>query len=47
VRAFFSADALRQHAYGAKEFAFIDINGYYIRVTEAYEPGHAGDKGPL
>jgi predicted lactoylglutathione lyase len=22
------------HAYGLKEFAFADINGYYIRVTE-------------
>src|SRR5687767_4090824 len=28
------ADDLRIHAYGLKEFAFIDINGYYIRVAE-------------
>jgi uncharacterized glyoxalase superfamily protein PhnB len=32
------ADELKQHPYGLKEFAFIDINGYYIRVAE----GHAG-----
>lgn len=30
-------DELKQHAYGLKEFAFIDINGYYIRVAEASE----------
>jgi len=29
------ADDLRIHPYGLKEFAFIDINGYYIRVAEA------------
>jgi len=29
------ADAIREHPYGIKEFAFIDINGYYIRVSEA------------
>lgn len=29
------ADALRMHPYGLREFAFIDINGYYIRVAEA------------
>jgi hypothetical protein len=28
------ADELRAHPYGLKEFAFIDINGYYIRVAE-------------
>jgi hypothetical protein len=31
------ADDLRTHPYGLKEFAFIDINGYYIRVAEAIE----------
>ena len=29
------ADALQTHAYGLKEFAFVDINGYYIRVAES------------
>jgi hypothetical protein len=28
------ADALRTHPNGLREFAFIDINGYYIRVSE-------------
>jgi uncharacterized glyoxalase superfamily protein PhnB len=28
------ADTLKVHAYGLKEFAFVDINGYYIRVAE-------------
>jgi catechol 2,3-dioxygenase-like lactoylglutathione lyase family enzyme len=28
------ADVLRVHPYGLREFAFIDINGYYIRVAE-------------
>lgn len=28
------ADPLRTHSYGMREFAFIDINGYYIRVAE-------------
>lgn len=28
------ADTLQEHSYGSKEFAFIDINGYYIRVSE-------------
>ena len=28
------ADTLRAHSYGLREFAFIDINGYYIRVAE-------------
>jgi len=30
-------DDLRPHSYGLREFAFIDINGYYIRVAEADE----------
>jgi uncharacterized glyoxalase superfamily protein PhnB len=28
------AGPLKTHAYGLKEFAFIDLNGYYIRVAE-------------
>ena len=28
------ADTLNTPAYGLKEFAFVDINGYYIRVAE-------------
>jgi len=28
---------LKNHAYGLREFAFMDINGYYIRVTEGVE----------
>ena len=28
------ADDLRTHPYGQREFAFVDINGYYIRVAE-------------
>jgi uncharacterized glyoxalase superfamily protein PhnB len=28
------ADDLRAYSYGLREFAFIDINGYYIRVAE-------------
>ncbi|MBS1522923.1 MAG: VOC family protein [Bacteroidetes bacterium] len=28
------ADTLRTHPYGLREFAFVDINGYYIRVAE-------------
>lgn len=31
------ADTLRTHPYGLREFCFIDINGYYIRVAEAAE----------
>ena len=31
------ADPLREHPYKMKEFAFIDINGYYIRVSESIE----------
>jgi uncharacterized glyoxalase superfamily protein PhnB len=27
-------DEIQAHPYGLKEFAFIDINGYYIRVAE-------------
>ena len=29
------ADDLRTHPYGLREFSFIDINGYYIRVAES------------
>jgi len=28
------ADSLREHPYGLREFSFVDINGYYIRVAE-------------
>jgi uncharacterized glyoxalase superfamily protein PhnB len=31
------ASALQTHPYGLREFAFIDINGYYIRVAERTE----------
>jgi glyoxalase/bleomycin resistance protein/dioxygenase superfamily protein len=31
------ADDLRVHPYGLKEFAFVDVNGYYIRVAEGVE----------
>jgi hypothetical protein len=31
------ADTLRTHPYGLREFAFGDINGYYIRVAEGME----------
>jgi hypothetical protein len=31
------ADTLRTHPYGLREFSFIDINGYYIRVAESTE----------
>jgi len=31
------ADDLRVQFYGLKEFAFVDINGYYIRVAEGVE----------
>jgi len=31
------ADTLRNHPYGLREFSFIDINGYYIRVAESIE----------
>jgi len=27
-------DSLKEHPYGLREFAIIDINGYYIRVAE-------------
>ena len=33
------ADTLKTHAYGLKEFAFVDINGYYIRVAEGADEG--------
>ena len=29
------ADTLRPHHYGLREFAFIDINGYYVRIAES------------
>ena len=28
---------LKEYPYGLREFAFIDINGYYIRVAEGIE----------
>jgi uncharacterized glyoxalase superfamily protein PhnB len=28
------ADELRTHPYGLWKFAFVDINGYYIRIAE-------------
>jgi hypothetical protein len=28
------ADALKTHSYNLREFGFIDVNGYYIRVAE-------------
>ncbi|MGB8191566.1 MAG: VOC family protein [Chitinophagaceae bacterium] len=31
------ADPLKTHSYGLKEFSFIDINGYYIRIAESEE----------
>jgi hypothetical protein len=31
------ANPLTTYAYGLREFAFIDINGYYIRVAEEIE----------
>lgn len=34
------AGELKLHPYGLREFSFIDINGYYIRVTEAYEESY-------
>ena len=30
-------DNLQTHPYGLREFAFIDLNGYYIRLAEATE----------
>lgn len=29
------ADTLRSHPHGLREFAFVDINGYYIRIAES------------
>ncbi len=29
------AEGLQAHPYGLREFAFIDINGYYIRIAES------------
>ena len=31
------ADGLKLHPYGLREFAFVDVNGYYIRVAEAID----------
>ncbi len=31
------ANPLTTYSYGLREFAFIDINGYYIRVAEGVE----------
>ena len=31
------SDTLRTHPYGLREFAFIEINGYYIRVAEGID----------
>ncbi|HZY37017.1 MAG TPA: VOC family protein [Mucilaginibacter sp.] len=31
------AAELKTHPYGLREFAFMDINGYYIRVAEGVE----------
>lgn len=31
------ADTLRTHPYGLREFSFVDINGYLIRVAEGME----------
>jgi catechol 2,3-dioxygenase-like lactoylglutathione lyase family enzyme len=31
------ADPLREHPYGLREFAFVDINGYYVRVAQGEE----------
>ena len=31
------ADDLKAHPYGLREFAFTDINGYYIRVAEGID----------
>lgn len=31
------ADELKTHPYGLKEFAFIDINGYYVRIAESVD----------
>ena len=33
------ADQLRTHPYGLQEFAFVDINGYYIRVAATASSG--------
>ena len=31
------ASELKDYAYGIREFAFVDINGYYIRIAEGNE----------
>jgi catechol 2,3-dioxygenase-like lactoylglutathione lyase family enzyme len=30
-------DPLRDHPYGLREFAFLDINGYYVRVAQSIQ----------
>lgn len=37
VRGIELADTLRTHDYGLREFAFVDINGYYIRIAQGKE----------
>jgi uncharacterized glyoxalase superfamily protein PhnB len=37
TRAIEIVDSLKTHPYGLREFSFIDINGYYIRVAERSE----------
>ena len=37
VRGIQLADTLRAHPYGLREFAFVDINGYYIRIAQGAE----------
>ena len=32
------AEPPRDRAYGGREFTFIDLNGYFIRVAEAFVP---------
>jgi hypothetical protein len=34
-------DPLRQHPYGLVEFAFVDLNGYFIRVAENTTQPHS------
>ena len=31
------AEHLQEHPHGLKEFAFIDINGYYVRIAESVD----------
>jgi hypothetical protein len=34
------ADDLKKHPYGLREFAFVDINGYDVRVAEGINEKH-------